>query len=140
MKLKLVTLLLLLSGNLLAQEINKAKLDEYIDYMESNNAGIGSVSVFKKGHEVYNRSFGQSKLVNVSYNRETKYQIASVTKLVTAILTLKLIENRHLKLDTKLSEFFPEIPNSEKITVKNLLEHTSGLGNFAIRNGSVWVI
>lgn len=60
--------------------------------------------------------------------------------MVTAILILKLIENGKLKLDTKLSDFYPEITNSQKITIKNMLEHTSGLGNFAIRDGTMWVI
>ncbi|PBJ10119.1 serine hydrolase [Flavobacterium sp. ACN6] len=139
MKLKLITFLLLSLSNLVSQEINKEKIDNYINYIENNNGGIGSLSIYKDGKEVYNRSFGQEKLTNVSYNKDTKYQIASVTKMITAILAFKLIEKGSLKLDAKLSEFYPEIANSEKITIKNLLEHTSGLGNFAIKNGAIWV-
>ena len=96
--------------------------------------------IYKNRQEVYNRSFGQDKLISINYNNNTKYQIASVTKMVTAILILQLVENNRLKLDAKLSEFYPEVPNSNKITIKNLLEHTSGLGNFAIRNGVIWVM
>jgi D-alanyl-D-alanine carboxypeptidase len=140
MKLKLLAFLLLISGNLFSQEINKEKIDNYLSYIQDNNGGIGSLSIFKDGQEVYNRSFGQGKLINVNYNKDTKYQIASVTKMITAILVLKLVEDGKLKLDSKLSDFYPEIPNSEKITIKNLLEHTSGLGNFAIKNGVIWVI
>lgn len=133
-------LFLLLSFNLFSQEINQEKLNNYINYIENNNGGLGSLSIFKNGKEVYNRSFGQKKIINVTYNKDTKYQIASVTKMVTAILTLKLIEDGKLKFETKLSDFFPEITNSNKITIKNLLEHTSGLGNFAVRDGAIWVI
>ena len=140
MKLKLLTFLLLISGNLFSQEIDKGKIDNYITYIENNNGGIGSLSIYKDGREVYNRSFGQGKLINVNYNKDTKYQIASVTKMITAILILKLVEDGKLKLVGKLSDFYPEIPNSKKITIKNLLEHTSGLGNFAIKNGAIWVI
>ncbi|AWG27097.1 serine hydrolase domain-containing protein [Flavobacterium kingsejongi] len=139
MRLKIVALLVLVSGNLFSQEINKAKIDDYLNYVENNNGGIGSVSIYKNGQEVYNRSFGQGKLVPVKYTKETKYQIASVTKMVTAILIFKLVEQGKLKLDTKLSDFYPELPNAHRITVKNLLEHTSGLGNFAIRDGAIWV-
>lgn len=135
-----VIFLLLLPHTLFSQKIDQQKIDDYINYIENNDGGIGSLSIFKDGKEVYNRSFGQEKLLNVPYNRDTKYQIASVTKMVTAILTWKLIEDDKLKLDTKLADFFPEIPNSEKITIKNMLEHTSGLGNFAVRNGAIWVI
>lgn len=132
--------LFLLSINAFSQKIDKKKLDDYINYIENNNGGLGGLSIYKDGKEVYNRSFGQGQLINVAYNKETKYQIASVTKMVTAILALKLIEERKLKLDTKLSDFFPELSNSKKITIKNLLEHTSGLGNFAIKDGAVWIV
>lgn len=140
MKLKLLAFLILTTGTIFSQKINKDQLDGYVNYIENNNGGIGSLSVYKNGKEVYNRSFGQSKLINVDFNKETKYQIASVTKMITAMLILKLVEDGRLALDTKLSDFYPEIPNSDKITIKNLLEHTSGLGNFAIKNGVIWVI
>jgi len=140
MQLTFLVFLLLISGNLFSQEINKEKIDNYLSYIQDNNGGMGSLSIFKDGKEVYNKSFGQGKLINVNYSKDTKYQIASVTKMITAILVLKLVEGGKLKLDSKLSNFYSEIPNSEKITIKNLLEHTSGLGNFAIKNGVIWVI
>ncbi|TCD23361.1 class A beta-lactamase-related serine hydrolase [Pedobacter psychrodurus] len=139
MKSILIAFLLLLSINLFSQEIDKDKIDHYITYIENNNGGIGSLSIYRNGKEVYTRNFGQEKLINTDYNKDTKYQIASVTKMVTAILILKLVEKGELKLDDKLSDFYPEIPNSKKIIIKNLLEHTSGLGNFAVRNGAIWV-
>ncbi|WP_126972649.1 serine hydrolase domain-containing protein [Gynurincola endophyticus] len=139
MKFKFLSILLLVSANLFSQEINKDKLDNYITYIENHNGGIGSLSIYKDGREIYNRSFGQEKLIDVNYNKNTKYQIASVTKMITATLILKLVEESQLKLDNKLSDYYPEIPNSAKITIKNLLEHTSGLGNFAIKNGAIWV-
>lgn len=142
MKLKLIVifLLVLTSANLFSQEIVKEKVDDYINYLQDINGGIGNVSIFKDGHEVYNRSFGQEQLAGLTYDSDTKYQIASVTKMITAILVLQLVEEGKLKLDAKLSKFYPVIPNSKKITIKNLLEHTSGLGNFALRNGAIWVM
>ena len=65
MKLKLLAILLFMSGNLFSQEIDKQKIDNYINYIENNNGGIGNVSIFKNGGEDYNRSFGQRKLINV---------------------------------------------------------------------------
>lgn len=140
MKKPTLLLLFFLTLNLFSQKIDLEKINNYINYIENNNGGLGSLSIFKDGKEVYNRSFGQEKLINIDYNKDTKYQIASVTKMVTAILTLKLIEDGKLKLDTKLSDFYPDIGNADKITIKNLLEHTSGLGNFAIRDGAIWVM
>ena len=121
-------------------EVHAERLDDFINHVEDNNGGIGSLSIFKDGREVYARSFGQPNLPGVTYDESSKYQIASVTKMVTAILAFKLIEDGRLSLDDRLSSFFPDMPSSHRISIGNLLEHTSGLGNFAIRNGQVWVV
>ena len=120
--------------------IHAERLDAFLDQVEDSNAGIGSVSIFRNGREVYARSFGQKQLIGVSYSADTKYQIASVTKMVTAILAFKLIEQGRLSLDDRLSEWFPDMPSAQAITIANLLEHTSGLGNYAIKDGAVWVV
>lgn len=119
------------------QKVDIQKLNEYLNHIENNNQGIGSLSIFKDGLEVYNRSFGQSKLTNVDYNSNTKYQVGSITKLITATLIFKLIEDKKLKLDDTLSKFYSEIPNSKNITIKNLLEHSSGLGDYVRKNDSI---
>ncbi len=110
-----------------------------IHHVENNHLGIGSVSIFKDGQEVYNRNFGQANIPALTYTHTSKYQVGSVTKLITATLVFKLIEDGKLQLDDKLSDFYPEIPNAQKITIKNLLEHTSGLGSYVVKNGEVWV-
>jgi len=140
MKWSLLTCSFLVTINTFSQDINKEKLDQYIDYVNHTNAGVGSISIFKNGIEEYNRSFGQQYIDNMQHNADSKYQVASVTKLITAILVFKLIEADKLRLDTRLDDFFPEIPNANKITIKHLLEHSSGLGNFAIKNGNIWIL
>jgi len=139
MKNKFALLLAVLPTFLFAQNINSEKLNNYFDSIESKNLGIGSLSIFKNGKEVYARNFGQKHISGFTYNQDSRYQIGSVTKMITAVLIFKLIEDNKLRLTDKLAEFFPEIPNSEKITLKNLLEHTSGLGSYVIKDGEVWV-
>lgn len=140
MKLRLITTVtaFLFSLAVFAQNIDVQKIDSFVSHIENSNRGIGSVSIFKDGKEIYNRSFGQSKLENVQYNAETKYQIGSITKMITATLIFKLIESNKLRLDDKLSKFYPKVPNSDKITIKNLLEHSSGLGDFTMKNDSIF--
>lgn len=128
------------SAPVTSQPIQTKRLDTFLDRVESNNGGIGSVSIFKGGREIYARSFGQQNLPGVAHDADSKYQIASVTKMVTAILAFKLIEDGRLNLDDSLSSYFPAMPSAQKISIANLLGHTSGLGNFAIRNGEVWVV
>ena len=43
---------------------------------------------------------------------------------------MQLVESGRLTLDTKLSNYYPQLPNAEKITVEHLLRHRSGLVNF----------
>ncbi len=139
MKTKILLILLLISNNLFSQNIETEKIDNFLTYIKDNNGGIGSISIYKDEKEVYSKNFGQDKLTDVNFDIETKYQIASVTKIVTGILIFDLIENNQLKLNDKLSDYYPEIPNSNKITIKNMLEHTSGLGNMAFKDGVFWL-
>ena len=137
MKQTLLSLFILVSASLYSQKIDNQKIDDYINHIENNNRGIGSISIFSNGKEVYNRDFGQKNLENINYNTNTKFQVGSITKMITATLIFKLIEEKKLKLDDKLSKFYSEIPNSENITIKNLLEHSSGLGDFTMKNDSI---
>ena len=124
---------------LFAQNINSEKLDTYFNSIENKNLGIGSLSIFKNGKEVYSRHFGQKNIPGLVYNKNTKYRVGSVTKMITAVLIFKLIEDNRLRLTDRLAKFYPQIPNSDKITIKNLLGHTSGLGSYVVKDGEVWV-
>jgi D-alanyl-D-alanine carboxypeptidase len=110
--------------------INTKKIDDFLDYMVQNNQGIGSVSIFRNGSEIYHRNFGQQQLKNITYDKNTQYQIGSVSKLITAVMLYQLIEKGKLSLTDKLEKFYPDIPNSKNITLKNMLNHTSGLGDY----------
>ncbi len=62
------------------------------------------------------------------------FKIASITKLYIAVATAKLVKAGRLSLDEILAEYFPElagrIENSDKITVRMMLQHRSGIPNF----------
>lgn len=55
------------------------------------------------------------------------YPIASLQKAYTGIAIQKLIDGGKLSLNTKISRFYPSIPNASKITIENLLTHRSGI-------------
>ncbi|WP_334126721.1 serine hydrolase domain-containing protein [Empedobacter brevis] len=121
----LITCIFLFSNFYLnAQNIQPEKMNDYIDYIEKNNMGIGCISIFKNGNETYTRNFGNN------HHQTIIYHVGSITKLFTATLIFKLIEQNKIALHTKLNTYFPEIKNSDKITIQNLLEHSSGLNNY----------
>ncbi|AZA79875.1 class A beta-lactamase-related serine hydrolase [Chryseobacterium sp. G0186] len=110
--------------------INTKKIDDFLNYMVQHNQVIGSISIFQNGSEIYQKDFGQQLLSNVSYDKNTGYQIGSISKLITAVMLLQLVEKGKLNLNDPLSKFYPEIPNAKKITIQNMLNHTSGLGDY----------
>lgn len=62
---------------------------------------------------------------------DTKVRIASISKIFTAVVALQLVEEGALALDAPLSDWVPGlVPDGERITVGNLLQHTSGLYDY----------
>jgi len=114
-----------------------AKLDSVFQILENQNQCTGSFSIAKKGKIIYQKSIGFADIdQKIKNNENTSYGIGSITKTFTATLLFETMEKSHqlpngsiLTLDTKLSEFYPQIPNSNRINIAMLLSHKSGLYN-----------
>ncbi len=132
MKIGLVLLLMNLTFiNIISQNFDREKIDSLLQIIDVKQKAMGSVSIFENGKEVYQKVFGYADIENkVKATRNTKYRIGSITKTFTATIIMQLIEEGKLNLETKLAEFYPEISNSEEITIEHLLRHRSGLYNF----------
>ncbi|WP_300662409.1 serine hydrolase domain-containing protein [Fluviicola sp.] len=113
-----------------AQNLHIDQVDSFIGLLENNNRCIGSLIISKNGKELYHRDFGQAAVPKLKHDQHTKYQIGSITKTYTAVLIFQLIESGRLSLDDKLEKFFPEMPGASEITLKQMLNHTSGLGDY----------
>jgi len=110
---------------------DKAKLDSYFETLETNNKFMGSVAVSKNGEIIYAKSIGYADIENnIKSTDETKYRIGSISKSFTAVLVLKAVENKKLDLNQTIDKWFPKITNAKKITIKQLLNHRSGIHNF----------
>ncbi|WP_075352271.1 serine hydrolase domain-containing protein [Algoriphagus marinus] len=70
------------------------------------------------------------------------FKIASITKLYVAVATTKLVKQGRLSLDKTLADYFPElvgrIENAEKITLKMMVQHRSGIPNF-VDHPDYWI-
>jgi D-alanyl-D-alanine carboxypeptidase len=111
----------------------RARLDSLFNTLDSNQRAMGRVSIRKAGRVVYQRSIGyRDSSANgwVRTDSLTMYRVGSVTKPFTAVMVFQLIEEHRLSLDTRLSRFFPQMPNSDSITIRDLLGHTSGLADY----------
>jgi len=67
-------------------------------------------------------------------NPHALFKIASITKLYVAVATTKLVRDKRLSLDKTLADYFPElvgrIENANKITLRMMVQHRSGIPNF----------
>lgn len=120
----------------LAAPDKATKIDELMSaYHEQGNLE-GSVLVAEHGEEIYKKGFGFANrewdIPNTPYVR---YDVGSLTKSFTAVLTLKLVEQGRLRLDGKITDYLPNYrkDTGSQITIHHLLSHTSGLPPFWTR-------
>lgn len=112
------------------QTFDKAKLDTYFNTLETNNKFMGSIAVLSDGEIIYSKTIGFSDIENnLRANENSKYKIGSISKTFTSVLVLKAVEENKLDLNQTLNTWFPTVKNAEKITLKHLLSHRSGIHN-----------
>lgn len=74
------------------------------------------------------------RIKKIPANPKALFKIASITKLYVAVATAKLVKDGRLSLDKTLADYFPElvgrIENADKITLRMMVQHRSGIPNF----------
>lgn len=136
MKTKILTTTLLIGlsfGTVFSQSFNKPKLDSLMDILAEKNSAMGSLTISRNGVIIYGRAIGYSYISSTEKlpaTNQTKYRIGSITKMFTATMIFQLIEGGKLSLTTTVDKYFPQLPNANKITISNMLNHRSGLHNF----------
>jgi CubicO group peptidase (beta-lactamase class C family) len=123
----ILTVIQLFSLNVFSQEY-RPKIDSLLNAFIALNKFNGTVLVSKSNQTVYQKSLGYNdKNKNIFLKKNDIFPIGSLTKPFTSILILKLIEQKLIALDDKISKFIPEYPKGSEITIQNLLTHTSGI-------------
>ena len=134
---------------LLTDDINNNKIPGAV-VLVGNEKGI-----------VYQKAFGvKNPLTNEKYATNDIFRIASMTKAITSVAVLKLWEDGRINLDDPIEKYIPEFkdteiletfnekdssytskPSTKKITIRQLLTHTSGIGyDFIDGNPSIKAI
>ena len=109
-------------------------LDEYLTFRNSIERFSGTVLIAQEGTIIYSKSIGEAdRAWNIPVNDSTRYDMASVTKMFTAIGIAQLFEQGKIDLDDTIADHFPEFPSQEigaSTTLRQLLSHTSGISDF----------
>lgn len=91
-----------------------------------------AVAVVRDGRIVYSRGYGMANLdLDVAIRPSTVFNVASMSKQFTAASLVLLAQAGKLTLDDDVRKYVPELPRYEQtITIRHLLQHTSGLRDF----------
>jgi len=107
----------------------KARLDQVASSYAANNAFMGTVLVAEGDRILLNNGYGMANLEwEIPNAPGVKFRIGSMTKQFTATLILLLQEDGKLNIHDPVGKYLPDAPKVwEKITLANLLGHTSGI-------------
>ena len=109
-------------------QIKGTATEKLINQQVQKRDFIGTVTLVKNGHLVYQQGFGYAnRNKNLKNSGNTTFQIASIQKGVTAMLLKKAALANHFSLDAPLSKFYPQIKNANLVTLRDLLTMTSGI-------------
>ncbi|WP_340680270.1 serine hydrolase [Paraglaciecola sp.] len=98
--------------------------------IDQDSPGIAFLAA-KNGKIIYTGAKGMADMGNnIPISASTKFRIGSITKQFTAVAILKLQEQGKLSIDDKLSKYLPDFPKADQVTLRQLMNHTSGIHNY----------
>ena len=124
---------ILLSGHLAsrADPSTVLKVDRFLRPYVQMQDFSGCVLIARRGQIVTRKCYGNANYeLSVANTPQSKFHIASVTKSFTAAAVVILAEQGKLRFTDKLSRYIPDFPNGDKITIVELLEHSSGIPSY----------
>lgn len=121
--------LIVFAGNVFGQP---SVLVNFIDSFVVKNNFNGTILIQQQSGVIYEKSFGLANFqFKVPNKNETRYKIASITKLFTSVLIMQLWEKGEIDLNKTIKNYLPDYKGEggDKVTIHQLLNHTSGMAN-----------
>ncbi len=134
----LSAILFIVTTNLYAQEHAIVKI---IEQYASDHKFNGTILIKKEDTVLHHKSYGlANREFNVKNSIDTRYKIASITKLFTAVLIYQLVEQEKVKLDNLIVDYYPNYKGEgkNKVTIHQLLTSTSGIENLEKKGDQVY--
>jgi CubicO group peptidase (beta-lactamase class C family) len=103
----------------------------FVDWNTTSSPGC-ALAVVKDGRMIYEHGYGMANLeLGIAISPQSVFDIGSVSKEITALAILLLVQDGKLMLDDDVRKYLPEMPDyGSKITLRHMLHHTSGLRNY----------
>lgn len=126
-------LALALAGPATAQPVIR-EIDAHLAELARAEDFSGAVLIEKDGRQVFARAYGLAdRGAQVENTLDTRFNLASMGKMFTAMAVMQLVEAGRIDLDARVGVYLPDLPNAavrDRVTVHQLLTHTSGMGSF----------
>jgi len=105
-----------------------ARIDAAVrSVLAQDHAPSASIAIVRNGRLVYTAAYGQARLSpSTPATPQTRYQLASISKSLTAEALLLLEQDGKLSLDDPVSRWIPGLSGGDRVTVRELLQHTAG--------------
>jgi CubicO group peptidase (beta-lactamase class C family) len=119
-------------GSVKPQASVAGEIESYLDSLVAENKLSGAVVVAKDGVTIASKAAGiANKATGAPIALNTKFNLGSMNKMFTAVAIAQLAQAKRLSFDDVISKHLPDYPNKEvadKVTIHQLLTHTSGMG------------
>jgi len=106
----------------------------YLEQASAADAFSGAVLIAKDGKPIFKKAYGSAdKSSNTPNNVDTKFNLGSIDKSFTAVSIAQLVQRGKLSFNDRISKYLPDYPNqtvAAKVTIHQLLTHTSGMGMY----------
>lgn len=111
-----------------SQSAKAKQIDDFIAPFAKAGHFSGVVLASENGKVIYEKAFGIANAdFKIPNQTNTRIGIASITKPMTSVILIRLIEEKKIALDDKLSKYIPDFPSGDKITIEMLGRHRSGI-------------
>lgn len=110
------------------------QLQSYLDNLSKTSQFMGTVLIAEGGEILLNNGYGSADIETKRSNTpQTQLRIGSLTKQFTAAAILRLQDLGRVNVDDPVSNYLPDYPGGEQITIHQLLTHTAGVPNYTRR-------
>ncbi|MGW7619964.1 serine hydrolase domain-containing protein [Streptomyces antimycoticus] len=124
-----------------ADGFDPACLEEAVSRAAGGKGFSGTVRVTRHGEPVFTRAFGMaSRRWSIPNTCDTRFRVASVSKMFTAVAVLQLVERKQVRLDESLVDFVRDhMPQLDpRVTVRHALTMTAGIGDWFEEGSDNW--
>jgi CubicO group peptidase (beta-lactamase class C family) len=131
MKKNAILLILLVCALISRSQDLTARLDTLLQAYTSLYKFNGTVLVAKNGTILLDKGYGYRNVAaGILHDKNSIFQIGSVTKQFTSAIILKLQAAGKLNVQDPISKYFPQYPHGDSITIEQLMLHTSGIYSY----------